>query len=258
MGCDCVKNNGVLKVHRFFVKLNQISENNIVIEDSDVNHIKNVLRLRKNEEIVICDGQNNDYYCIINTINNDKILLDIREKVISNNELSTKIYLFQGIPKNDKMDFIIQKAVELGVYEMIPVVTKRTIVKLNKKNIINKLDRWNSISESAAKQSKRGIIPKVSNILSFEDSLKYSTNIEHKFIPYELCENNPKNDKILQTIKANSIGIFIGPEGGFEKEEIDIAVNNNIIPISLGRRILRTETATLATLSILMYNLEEG
>ncbi|MCT4598780.1 MAG: 16S rRNA (uracil(1498)-N(3))-methyltransferase [Vallitalea sp.] len=244
-------------MHRFFVDPSQITEDNIVIIGDDVKHIKNVLRMNKEDEIIICDGHGSDYYCIINTINSHSINTSILSKTNSDTELKTKIYLFQGLPKQGKMELIVQKAVELGVYEIIPVITERSIVKINKQNGEKKLARWNKVAESAAKQSKRGIIPKVNEIMNYEDALKYASKIDSTIIPYENARNMNETKGFINELDCKEIGVFIGPEGGFSIEEIKMANENGTKSITLGKRILRTETASLAILSLLMFQLEE-
>ncbi|MFP4697878.1 MAG: 16S rRNA (uracil(1498)-N(3))-methyltransferase [Eubacteriales bacterium] len=244
-------------MNRFFVDKNQIEESQIMLNGSDVNHIKNVLRLEKNDKIIICDGQGNDYYCIINTVTNDKIIAKIDDVYSTKSELKSQIYLFQGLPKKDKMDLIVQKAVELGVYKIIPVNTKRTIVKFDAEKQNKKIQRWKIIAEAAAKQSGRGIIPKINTIMSYKKALDYATSLGVNLIPYEKAKNINKTRSIINNIDSKSIGVFIGPEGGFEEDEIDQAISFGVTPISLGKRILRTETAGLALLSALMISLEE-
>ena len=173
-------------------------------------------------------------------------------------ELGTKLYLFQGLPKSDKMDLIIQKAVELGVYEIVPVVTRRTIVKLDEKKEAKKLARWQGISESAAKQAGRGRIPSVSPPVSFKDALEFAGTLDSVIIPYEKAEGMEASRAVVKGLKnKKSVGIFIGPEGGFDTEEVDAAMESGAVPVTLGRRILRTETAGLAVLSVLMFELED-
>ena len=155
------------------------------------------------------------------------------------------------------MEWIIQKCVELGVFEIIPVATKRAVVKLDEKKARSKTERWQGIAEAAAKQSKRGIIPKVQDVMNFREAIEYSGCAKIKIIPYELLEGMDQTRKLIEDLKpGEDIAIFIGPEGGFDKEEIEMASDNGIIPITLGRRILRTETAGMTVLSILMYHLE--
>ena len=166
--------------------------------------------------------------------------------------------MFQGLPKSDKMEFIIQKAVELGVTEVIPVSTRRTVVKLDAKKEEKKLERWQAISESAAKQSRRGIIPKITSVMNFSEALKYAATLDINIIPYENFKDMAETKRVLNKIVPNiKTGIFIGPEGGFEESEIELAIQQGVNPISLGRRILRTETAGMAILSVLMFQLEK-
>lgn len=245
-------------MHRFYVEQEQITNDQFRIFGGDVNHIKNVLRMKENEEIIICNGQGQDFHCIIGQISSEEIIGKIQKVTESSTELGTKLYLFQGLPKKDKMELIIQKAVELGIYEIIPVITKRTIVKLDeKKKEQKKLERWQSIATSAGKQSARGIIPKIVKPMNYQEALNYAATLDYNIIPYEKAENIEKTREIIKGTKSkNSIGIFIGPEGGFEESEIEKAMNIDVKPITLGRRILRTETAGLTILSIIMFELE--
>ncbi len=246
-------------MNRFYVENNQINNDRIHITGPDVNHIRNVLRMKVGEKIVISNGQGSDFYCIIESECNDEVVAFIKESKETDTELKGKLYLFQGIPKKDKMELIIQKAVELGVYEIIPVMTKRTVVKLeDRKKELKKLERWQAIATSAAKQSGRGIIPIIKDTMNFKEAVLYSKNMNISVIPYENAENMSKTKELIQRIEAtNSVGIFIGPEGGFEEEEINLASSNGVTPITLGKRILRTETAGLAILSMIMLNMEE-
>lgn len=245
-------------MYHFFVDDSNISDNEIVITGKDVNHIKNVLRLKENDKILISNGQDKDFYCIISKINNDEVVTLIDSVLEQSNELPSKIYLFQGLPKNDKMELIIQKAVELGVYEIIPVAMKNCVVKLDAKKEASKIKRWEAISESAAKQSKRCIIPNVHNVLSFKEAIEYASMLDINIVPYENQKGIEETRRVVGSIKkGQSVGIFIGPEGGFDDKEIECVLSNSYIPLTLGRRILRTETAGIAMLSILMYNLEQ-
>ena len=244
-------------MHHFFVTPEQVKEKNIYINGSDVNHIRNVLRMKVGEELEISDGQNKKYLCEIASVTSDEVCLEIKEEQLADTELPSKIYLFQGLPKSDKMEFIIQKAVELGVFEIVPVVTKRAVVKLDEKKASKKIERWSSIAESGAKQSGRNVIPKVTHVMSYREAIEYAQNLDVVLIPYELAEGMQETKHIIESIKpGESIGVFIGPEGGFETSEVEYAVENGVHPVTLGKRILRTETAGLTTLSILMYHLE--
>ena len=246
-------------MYHFFVTADQIGEKEIRIEGSDVNHIRNVLRMTPGEQISISDGsQGKEYRCEIALIEEDCVTAKILWSQDADTELPSKFYLFQGLPKSDKMELIIQKAVELGVYEVIPVATKRAIVKLDKKKEESKRKRWNSISESAAKQSKRTIIPEVKPVMTFAEAVKYASSMDAKLIPYELAEGMEETRRIFSAIKpGDSVAIFIGPEGGFEESEIEQAKEAGIQPITLGKRILRTETAGMTVLSVLMFQMEQ-
>lgn len=245
-------------MQHFFVEPYQIQDKRIIINGNDFNHIKNVLRMKIGEEISVSNGiDDNEYRCEVAEFTEDEVICTLRFIKENGVELPAKIYLFQGLPKADKMELIIQKAVELGVYEIIPVSTKRAVVKLDDKKAKSKIQRWQGISEAAAKQSKRGIIPFVHDVMSMKEAIAYAEQMDAKAIPYELAEGMEATRLFLtETEKASSIAIFIGPEGGFAEEEIELAMANKIMPISLGKRILRTETAGLTILSILMYHLE--
>lgn len=244
-------------MHHFFVTPDQVKEDYIYIEGSDVNHVKNVLRMRPGEELEICDGNNKKYLCEIDEMTAEYVRVQIKEELGADTELPSKLYLFQGLPKSDKMELIIQKAVELGAYEIIPVVTKRAVVKLDEKKAGKKVERWNSIAEGGAKQSGRSFVPKVTPVMSWKEALQYAKSLDVVLIPYELAEGMAETKNVISSIKPGaSVGIFIGPEGGFETAEVESAMETGAKAITLGKRILRTETAGLTTLSILMYHLE--
>lgn len=245
-------------MYRFFVENEQINEDRITIFGNDFKHIVNVLRLKQEEKIIICDRQGIDYCCIIEIINQNDVICKTISAHPSNQELDTKLYLFQGIPKQDKMELIIQKSVELGIHEIIPVQMSRSIVKINGDNEKKKLERWQKISEAAAKQSQRSTIPQITSSLSLEKAIQYAQKIEKLIVPYE-CANRKElgRDILLNPKRYESIGIFIGPEGGFEEQEIKLLQDHKAEIITLGKRILRTETASLVVLSNIMYNLEE-
>ncbi len=244
-------------MNRFFGKTENITENRIIIDGQDVNHMKNVLRLKVGEEVMINGGNNKDYLCTISEYQSDAVYLDVVEIMASDRELSAKVYLFQGLPKGDKMELIIQKCVELGVHEIIPVAMKRCVVKLDDKKADAKVKRYQAISESAAKQSNRSIIPVVNKVMSFKEAIAYARELDMAIIPYELCEGMDSFKEALSHINpGKSVGIFIGPEGGFENSEVEFAMENGVKPVSLGRRILRTETAGMTVMSIIMYHLE--
>ena len=245
-------------MYRFYVSADQLAEKEVFISGGDVNHIKNVLRLEVGDWIVACDGTGTDYVSRIQSICSDEVVASIEKVQPTGTELPVRITLFQGMPKKDKLELIIQKAVELGACEIVPVMTKRTVVKLSEEKKINKrLERWQSIAYAAAKQCDRGIIPTVQKPVSYEEALAMADQLDYNVIPYELQTGMEEARKIVdQACKQRSLGIFIGPEGGFEPEEVERAMTRNIHPMTLGKRILRTETAGMALLSILMFQMQ--
>ena len=243
-------------MYHFFTA--DISGNDIFIRGNDYNHIKNVLRMKQGEELSVSDGISTaEYRCHIEEYLDDAVhcRLDfIKEADI---ELPVQAYLFQCMPKADKMEFIIQKAVELGVHEIIPVSSVRSVVKLDEKKAASKCVRWNAIAEAAAKQSRRSRIPQVREVMTFGQALEYAGKLDVKLIPYELSEGFADTRNIIENISGgSSIGVFIGPEGGFDEKEISEAEKAGIRPVTLGRRILRTETAGMVFLSWLVYRFE--
>ena len=244
-------------MYQFFVPSENIQGNRIVITGDDVNHIKNVLRMKVGEEIAVSNGEDGkEYRCGIASIG-DEIVCTLRFIKEDGVELPTKITLFQGLPKADKMELIVQKAVELGAYEVVPVSMARSIVKLDDKKQKTKITRWQSIAEAAAKQSKRSIIPQIQPIMTMKQALSYAKEMDMLFVPYELADDMEKTRELFEEVKPGQhIGFFIGPEGGFDEAEIQLALDSGAHPITLGKRILRTETAGMTVLSILMYHLE--
>lgn len=244
-------------MYHFFVKPEQIGTDSIQITGSDVNHIKNVLRMKAGEQVLISNGIDKDYHCEIREISQEQVVAQILSVDEEGTELPAKIYLFQGLPKNDKMELIIQKAVELGVYQIIPVATRRAVVKLDGKKEESKVKRWNMIAESAAKQSKRIVIPEVTGVMTLKEAMNYAGAFDVNLIPFEHAEGMAGTKKELERIKPGmQVGIFIGPEGGFDDSEIELAAGRDIRPVTLGKRILRTETAGFTILSVLMFQLE--
>lgn len=245
-------------MYHFFVTPAQITDGYAVITGQDVNHIRNVLRMKQGEQVAVRDGISRNYICELETIDTEEIRARILSSEEDSSELPAKLYLFQGLPKSDKMELIIQKAVELGAYEIIPVATRRAVVKLDKKKEESKVKRWNAIAESAAKQSGRMLVPQVKGVMSLGEAFSYAAGFDLNLIPYELAEGMEQTREILSRVRPGmQVGIFIGPEGGFDVEEVDNAIGAGLYPVTLGRRILRTETAGLAALSILMFQLEE-
>lgn len=255
-------------MQHFFVEPSQIQGNRIRITGTDVNHIRNVLRMHSGEEISVSNGMDGrDYRCEIDTITEDEVLCRLMFIKEDGVELPVRITLFQGLPKADKMELIIQKAVELGAAEIVPVATARCVVKLDDKKAKSKTERWQGISEAAAKQSKRAVVPQVLAPMTMKEALGYASEMAMAAIPYELAEGMQATDRFVEDVcklaaqnageEKPQIGIFIGPEGGFTEEEITLAQEKKVCPLSLGKRILRTETAGMAILSVLMYHLEE-
>lgn len=246
-------------MYQFFVEPSQIQDKRIIITGSDVNHIKNVLRMKPGEEIAVSNGiDGREYRCGIEEFAEDTVVCTLRFIKEEGVELPADIYLFQALPKADKMELIVQKAVELGVHEIIPVAAKRCVVKLDEKKAAGKVNRWQGIAEAAAKQSKRGVIPKVHMPVSFQEAVNLARDMDVRLIPYELAEDMAHTRSVIEAVQpGQGIAVFIGPEGGFEESEIQTALSNGIEPVTLGRRILRTETAGLTVLSWLMYHLEK-
>ena len=243
-------------MYQFFVQEEQLTGDRISILGSDVNHIKNVLRMKTGERVRVSISDNGrSFFGNIDVITEDEVIVIIESEDENGTELANKIYLFQGLPKGDKMELIIQKAVELGVYEIIPVAMKNCVVKLDDKKASSKVKRWQAIAESAAKQSKRTLIPEIQMPLIWKEALKKAEELDVVLVPYENERGMEATREIMQSIKpGQSIAIFVGPEGGFAPEEIEAVTGHRI---SLGRRILRTETAGLATLSMLIFCLDE-
>lgn len=247
-------------MYQFFVEPQQIDveAKTVIVTGSDVNHIKNVLRMKIGEEFAVSNGMDGkEYRCGIRAFAEDAVECELRFIKEDGVELPSKIYLFQGLPKADKMELIIQKAVELGAYEVIPVAMKRSVVRLDNKKAAAKVARWQGIAEAAAKQSKRGIIPQIAEVMSFKEAIAYSKRAQLRLVPYELAEGMDKTGEIIRNIQpGQDIAIFIGPEGGFDEAEIRMALEDGMEAVTLGKRILRTETAGMTMLSILMYQLE--
>lgn len=247
-------------MYQFFVEPSQICGRRITITGNDVNHIKNVLRMQPGEEIAVSNGRDGrEYRCGILGFEENTVLCELRFIKEDGVELPARVHLFQGLPKADKMELIVQKAVELGVYEIIPVAAKRCVVKLDEKKARNKTGRWQAVAEAAAKQSKRRIIPPVTEVMSFGKALEYAKDMQVKLIPYELAEGMARTKELIESVcPGQDIAVFIGPEGGFEEQEVEKARECGIQPVTLGKRILRTETAGLAVMAWLMYRLEEA
>lgn len=250
---------------KFFVKSNQINNNKIQILGDDVNHIVNVLRMKKEDELQVCNQETGENYeSRIIEIMKNSVECEIMEKLDYTTESNVNITLFQGIPKFEKMELIIQKNTEVGVKQIVPVMMERTIVKLDEKVASKKIERWQKIAEIAAKQSMRDIIPKIENVKKLKDI--ENLNYDIVLVAYENEDKNMLKTE-LEKLKAinnkngentYNIAIVIGPEGGISEKEIEILKNKNSKFVSLGKRILRTETAGLVMAGNIIYELEGG
>ena len=223
---------------------------------SDCNHIKNVLRMKKGDTLLIsCEGKS--HLCVLSECEKNFAVAEIIEEDFQDTELPVKIYLFQGLPKGDKMELIIQKTVELGVHKLIPVEMNRCVVKLDGKKKLSKAARWQAIAESAAKQSKRTLVPEIEVPVSFGEALKKAAELDLLLVPYESKKGMEDTREALSLIKkGSSVGILIGPEGGFEESEVEKAFSAGGKVVSLGSRILRTETAAITAVGMCMLHTE--
>lgn len=247
---------------KFFVENNQIDNNIIEVIGEDVNHIKNVLRAKKGDEIEICNLLTQEtFLCNIYHIYKEKIMCQILNKIKRNSEPNIKVTIYQGLPKSDKMEHIIQKSVELGVYNIIPLEMNRCVVKFDEKDKLKKIQRWQKISEVAAKQSGRNMIPEICSIVNIKNVCNLCSEYDIVLVAYENeTKNNLKNEilKLKNVLKEElRIAVVIGPEGGIEESEVELLNNSGAKIVTLGKRILRTETVALNILSIIMYELEK-
>ena len=246
-------------MYHFFVDKTAISEEYIDITGQDVNHIMNVLRLKVGDPLILSDGEGLEYLCRIEALTNASIQCKIQSVEESIRELPIKVTLYQGAPKQDKMEQVTQKCVELGIHEIVSVKMRRSIVKYDKQKMQKKVQRWNSIAESAAKQSKRGIIPKVRGVLDWNEVFAELENYDKVIIPYENTRGMISTREVFKQLDgAQNIAVLIGPEGGFDPTEIEVLLSNGGQLISLGNRILRTETAGMVFMAMLMYEIEEA
>lgn len=241
---------------KFFVTQDKITENQIIIDTEDVAHISRVLRLGIGDHVTVCDSQGTDYETEIAEMEQKQIVCSITEKRASESEPNIKVTLFQGLPKASKMEYIIQKTTELGISEIVPVKLSRCVVKIdNKKDERKKLDRWQKISEAAAKQSGRGIVPQISEIMTLDEVIKRSKEFDLFFVPYECEEQKTLKEVLLSRSDIKTVGFIIGPEGGFDPAETEKLHESGIDTVTLGKRILRTETAGEAVLAMTMYEI---
>lgn len=243
-------------MHKFFIPAENFYDNQVLIKGDDVKHIYKVLRLSNGDRISVNNCNGKEYIGEIANINKECVTVNILEELQLNNESPVKVILYQGLPKSSKMDFIVQKSVEIGVTSIVPVITERVISKSDI-NEFKKTDRWTRIALEACKQCKRSIIPEVSSPVYFDDMLKRIESIDLIVVPYENEENFGIHKMLSEINKAGikSIAVVIGPEGGFEEEEILKLKSVGAFIVTLGPRILRTETAGIVAASILMYEL---
>lgn len=251
---------------KFFVKQEQINGDIIIIQGQDVNHIKKVLRAKIGDELQICNSQNGEnFLCDIKEIENEKILCKIKQEIEEKVESNIEVTIFQGLPKADKMEYIIQKSVELGVYDITPVEMKRCVVKLDEKDKNKKQVRWQKIAEVAAKQCGRDIIPQINKIINTKNICELIKKYDIVLVAYENEKEKTLKEQLklikekmqkLEKDELIKIGIVIGPEGGLEERDVQDLKENGAKIITLGKRILRTETVALNVLSVIMYELE--
>ena len=240
----------------FFVENNSREGNCYYIEGADFNHIKNVVRMHVGDEILVSENGMN-HLCEIKSLEGETCVAEIVEENYQNTDLPVEIHLFQALPKGDKMEFIIQKTVELGVDEIHPVEMKRCVVKLDDKKKKSKVQRWQAIAESAAKQSKRCKIPEIGDVLTYKQAMQKAEKMDLFLVPFESKRGMLDTKDALNEIKAGmKIGIIIGPEGGFEDKEVDEAIAVGGKTVSLGSRILRTETAAMISVGMVMLHVE--
>ena len=239
-------------MYNFFVENTAKKDGRYFIAGADYNHIKNVLRMNMGEQFLVsCEGVSD--LCELESIESDTVVAKIIKTNYQSTNLPINIHLFQGLPKSDKLELIIQKAVELGVATVTPVSMKRSIVKIDDKKKKSKRERWQAIAEAAAKQSKRTAVPEVCDVLSYKEFIARAKELDLLLVPYECADGMSATKTALSEIKSGmNVGIIIGPEGGFEQKEIEDALEIGGKVISLGSRILRTETAAITTIAMCM------
>ena len=241
---------------KFFVLPEKVQNNKIIIDTDDVAHIRRVLRMNVGDELLVCDSSGCDYDAKIAEMDEKKVVCDIIEKKKSQTESEIELTLYQGIPKGSKMEFIIQKNCELGIKRIVPVAMQRCVSKLeNRKAEEKKVIRWQKIAEEAAKQSGRGIIPEILMPISLKDAVEELKKADLAFVPYECEGENLLKPLLKSNSDAKKIGFLIGPEGGFDLSEIEMIKAAGLSPVTLGKRILRTETAGMAVSAIVMYEI---
>ncbi|MBE7032776.1 MAG: 16S rRNA (uracil(1498)-N(3))-methyltransferase [Ruminococcaceae bacterium] len=237
----------------FYIDKSDINDNTATITGEEAQHISRVLRMKKGDAVTLCDGEGFFYEAVLSDFSDKTVIADILSKRVAETEPQVKVTVFQGVPKNPKLETIIQKLTEIGAVRLVPVDTKRAVAKLDKEN---KVDRLRKIAREAAKQSKRGIVPEVLSPVNFKDAVKMAAEADLALIPYEE-EREMSLKKALTGKTPKSVSVMIGPEGGFDSEEIQLAKENGITSVTLGKRILRTETAPIAVCSAILYELGE-
>ncbi len=241
---------------RFFSK--NINGEKCVITGDDAKHISKVLRMRTGDEVTVCDTEGHDYLCKIEDISKTEVVLKVCSVLESVSESDVKISVFQALPKASKMETIIQKCTELGAYEFFPCALSRCVVKFeNKSDASKKAERWQAISEAAAKQSMRGIIPKVHSPVSFLEAIEKLKTFDLCFVCYENETETTLKSLLSSKSDVKNVAFLIGPEGGIADEEAKLLSEHNIKTVSLGKRILRTETAPVAVLAMLNYEFDK-
>ena len=245
-------------MYRFFVEPDQIRDGQVRITGGDVNHMKNVLRFKQGKRVTVSDGSGYVHVCSLEAYDGDEAILEVMETMEAGAELPVSIELYQGLPKKEKMELIVQKAIELGAASVTPVIMKRSVVKLDDKSKVKKTARWQAIADAAAKQAKRDGLPEVVSPMTFTEMMTALDGCDMILVPYENAEGIRYTREVLSEVaNCDRIGMIIGPEGGFDPLEIERLRAADAKIITLGKRILRTETAGLALLSYLMIDLEE-
>ncbi len=242
---------------KFFIKKEDIKENTVTIYGQDAIHISKVLRTECGETLVLCDGEGTDFFAEVTQVLKDSVTLKIKESCLCKSEPGISVTLFQGLPKQGKMDYIIEKCTELGISRIVPVSAKRSVVKIDdKKSESKKLERWRKIASESVKQCGRGKIPEITEVMNFNDAIEFSKSLDVTFAAYE-CEKETSIKSVLTKYTPKSIGVFIGPEGGLDDNEVERLKESNIETVTLGTRILRTETAGHTVLTAIMYEYNE-
>ena len=246
---------GILSMPKFFVNANDISDGSIILTGENARHLSTVLRSKEGDKLIVCDGEGNDYYCMVSSLNKENVTVTIESQEKCQTEPKVNISLFQGVPKGDKLSLIVEKCVEAGIMDITPVDMERSVSKLSKKDFQKKKERYDKIAMSAAKQSGRGKVPLINGLLSFDEMISELDKFDLVVFPYENEEERTLKS-LIKGFSGESIAIIIGPEGGFSQKEAGLLKDKNILPVSLRKRILRTETAGLATVFNILYELE--